>query len=86
MCKRILLISSVALMLTACASGTSAIKVLTPPPASLTQPCPSLPPISDGTLPSLINNHQQITSLYHDCRKRHALLVEWEMQKERLSE
>ncbi len=85
MLKRTLIIASAALMLTACACGTSAMRVATPPPASLTQPCLTLPNTSAGTLPDLIRNHQAITSLYHECRKRQSGLAEWIRQKEAIS-
>lgn len=85
MLKTTLLIASAASMLTACACGTSAMPVSTPPPANLTQPCPILPSTSAGTLPELIRNHQAITSLYHECRKRQSGLAEWIQQKETIS-
>lgn len=73
---RILLLATVTLVLTACVTGTVGIKGPPPTiPATLLEPCPPLPPALDSKLPALVENHRQITKLYHDCLLRHAALV-----------
>lgn len=37
--------------------------------ATLMQPCPDLPPASDGTLPVLLQNHTDVALLYAGCKK-----------------
>lgn len=82
-----LICASFALAMTSCATGSkatrdAAAKVNAPPPppppnlqANQRTPCPALPvPISDA-MPDLLENHDQVTELYHDCSDRGDSLV-----------
>lgn len=51
-------------------------------PANLTQPCPALPAAPDDLWETLLGNHDQVVSQYHDCRNGKRRLIaavqDWE--------
>lgn len=71
------------LALTSCATGTATYKapVLPPPPpppavpATLRQVPPDLPLASDGRLPTLLRNQEQVVQACQECRSAQASLV-----------
>jgi hypothetical protein len=63
-----------ALTLTACASSTPPARPALP--ASLTQPCPPLPPLTDGQAATVLRALVDRAQLYRDCAERHRLLGE----------
>ena len=71
MWKPTLLILSVALMLTACASGTPPMPVTTIYLGNADTDCPPLPSAKSGDLATLAKNHKQTTDQYHDCKARY---------------
>ena len=77
MSKITLLLLSAALILTGCASTTPAPEILRLPPASLTAPCPDLPPAKDGKLSTILLNSLDRAELYYDCQAKQKGLAEW---------
>ncbi len=79
---RLLMLLSVVWMLTACASGTR------PTPGPLPDSpaeawalvrCPAeLPPATDGSSITLLQNHKTVTVIYRECRQRHNELADRE--------
>ena len=78
---KILLILAAASLTTACATGTPRIPDVSikaqPVQENLLAKCPEeLPPLQRPTMDALIENHAETASVYHDCKKRHNLLVD----------
>jgi hypothetical protein len=79
-----LLLLTVSLTLTSCASGTTRTphdleplpvpNLVIPPP--LLAECPPLPLVDDGGLPALLSNHVDVARMYAECRTRHACTVD----------
>ncbi|WP_304335341.1 hypothetical protein [Conchiformibius steedae] len=68
--------ASLVLMLTACSSLTKPSANLEPPPPDLAQPCPPLPPLTDGKAGAVLLWAADVVSLYKDCRAKHSALVQ----------
>ncbi len=90
-CGAILILLASMSALTSCATGTAAIKAppvapAPPPPSidrSLRTPCPDeLPPVTDSSLPALLQNHDEGAAIYHECKAGKGALIratdEWE--------
>lgn len=78
---RALICAMAVLAMTSCSTGTAATQG-NPPPAppppiapSLLQPCPTLPAAPDDRWGTLLENHDQVAGLYHDCRSGKAALI-----------
>lgn len=69
------------LALTSCATGTRPIAAPSPPPPpppeipqNLRQPCPELPTLTRSDPISILEQHDQETALYRDCKGSKARL------------
>lgn len=85
-CILILLLATSALSVSACGTLRTVATLPSPATVELEQPspkidpsllaqCPPLPLATSGKLPELVRNHEQVTQLYNDCRKRHDALA-----------
>lgn len=78
MSSNALSITTVALMLTACASSPPPSQDERPlPPASLLAPCPELIAPRDDTMGVLLELAIDMAARYHDCAARHRRLAQW---------
>lgn len=83
--RAVLICAICALATTSCATGGTATRDApplppSPPPppalqANQRQPCPALPAPANDTALALIDNHDRVTGLYHECAARADSLV-----------
>ena len=73
-CGRVLICAMVALVLTCCGTGAKATRAPPPNPppptipSNLRQQCPDLPQPPNDLWGTLLGNHDQVASQYHDCQ------------------
>lgn len=65
-----------ALTLTACAASQKPSAARAPLDASLTEPCPPLSPLADGTGATVLRWILDSADAYNDCAGKHRRLVE----------
>ncbi len=74
------IIALVAFAVTGC-GGVSSIKPDRTAPANLLQQCENLPKVDGKTIKDLIDNHIEVTTLYHICSGRHKALTDFETKQ-----
>jgi hypothetical protein len=63
-------------MLTACATRMPPSQARSPLPPSLTNECPSLSPLSDGTLGAVLRKLIEVSEQFYECQRKHRALVD----------
>ena len=63
-------------MLTACGTPMQPLPDKLPLPANLTNPCPDLAPLSDGSGASVLRKVIEVSEQYYDCQRKHRALVD----------
>lgn len=63
------------LLVSACSTTPSPITTRPMIPPNLTQPCPPLPALRDGSFPAVAAHLARVSGLYYECRAKHSALA-----------